>query len=276
MKWLIPVGYEPEPLKWLSLSELARWLNIENLWLIVRLILPFLIVYAIVRSFLVPLIDKVATKARVGAAVTAFWKTVTLIVALTFAAAVSLSELKVNGGTYYLVLLMVGVGLMSILLSAKRIFENALSGYVILTQKPFKKGDVVVFDGYTGVLREIGIVYTQISTEHGMLHVPNSEFLRKAVVTRQPRTLTKVNVTVRIRADQDLRKAENLLKGLVSSYAELTNPPPPEVFVNDVTSRYSELTVVAFVTNPEKSRYVASELRKMIREELVKAGIALY
>ncbi|MEM1538310.1 MAG: mechanosensitive ion channel [Candidatus Nezhaarchaeales archaeon] len=276
MRWLTLIGYEAPPPTWLSLSELTKWFSAENLWLIVRVILPFIAVYVVVKGFIIPLIDRVAVKARVGAAVTAFWKSLTLIVALAFAATISVSEFKVEGGAYYLVLIMVGVGLMVILLSARRILENALSGYVVLTQKPFKKGDIVTFNGYTGILREVGTIYTQISTEHGILHVPNLEFLRKAVVTKQPKTLTKLSVTIRIRADQDLRRAEALLKSLVSSYAELTNPPPPEVFVSGITSRYSELTITAFITNPEKSNYVASELRKMVKDELAKAGIALY
>ncbi|RLF14122.1 MAG: hypothetical protein DRJ97_06835 [Thermoprotei archaeon] len=238
-------------------------------------LLPLIVAYVVVKIFLDPVIERLARKAGVSTATASFWKTMVLVLALSIAAIMVLSQ---AGARIYIEFLyiLIGLAILSVVLGSRDVVANTIAGYALLIHKPFKRGDVIALGDTVGTVRDIGTLYTQIVSERGVLYVPNTEFLKKAVLNRQAPTLSRVTVPVKVRSSEDLSRVEQLMLRAAKSFKELTVPPEPEVVINDIRGEYCELLLNVYITNPKRSLYVASELRRRIKEEFEKEGVALY
>lgn len=247
---------------------------LENLISIVRTLLPLVVAYLLVKVVVEPSIDKLARRAGVSTAVASFWKTLALAMALAVALMVALAQLGARVEFLYILL---GLALLSLVLGSRDVVANTIAGYAILVHKPFRRGDSIAMGEVAGTVRDIGTIYTQVVSERGILYIPNREFLRNVVLNSQAPSLTRVVLPIRVRAAEDLERVERaVLRAAEGCVKELTVPPEPEVLVTDITSEYSEVQLAVHVTNPKRVAHVASELRKKIREEFSKEGIALY
>lgn len=245
---------------------------LESLTSIAWAILSLVVAYLVVKVFIDPLINRMARKAGVSSATASFWKTTVLILALAIAAIMSLSQVGVRIEFLYILL---GLAILSLVLGSRDVVANTIAGYALLIYKPFRRGDTIAIGDTVGTVRDIGTIYTQIVSDRGVLYVPNIEFLKRSVLNRQAPSLSKVVVPVKVRASEDLNKVEQAMLRVAKGFKELTIPPEPEVVIGDLTSEYSEVQLVAYITNPKRSAYVSSELKKRLREEFSKEGIML-
>ena len=95
---------------------------------------------------------------------------------------ISLSTLQISTNilTQLITILMGGVvlaGVVIIVLALKDIAPNIGAGLYFESNKTFKKGQKIEFGGNSGVIEEVGFVYTIIKTRKGSLRVPNRELL---------------------------------------------------------------------------------------------------
>lgn len=77
-----------------------------------------------------------------------------------------------------------GIGGLAFALAAQDTIANVLGGITIFVQKPFKLGDMIIFEGRTGRVKEVGLRSTRledITTAHA-IYVPNSQFAKNAIV----------------------------------------------------------------------------------------------
>jgi len=67
-----------------------------------------------------------------------------------------------------------GIGGLAIALAAQETLSNLLASFIIFLDKPFKAGDLVSFNGITGVIEKVGFRSTKVRTlEKSLLTVPN-------------------------------------------------------------------------------------------------------
>ncbi|RLI90212.1 MAG: hypothetical protein DRO65_03120 [Candidatus Altiarchaeales archaeon] len=79
--------------------------------------------------------------------------------------------------------LFVGLGAFSIAISfaLKNTIENLVSGIIILTDKPFKVGDIIEVGGNKGEVKKITVRYTIIETNDGVeIFIPSKSFLQSS------------------------------------------------------------------------------------------------
>ena len=78
-----------------------------------------------------------------------------------------------------------GLGLfgVAVALGAQDLFKNLISGVLVLVEKRFKKGDVIVIDGIIeGVVEKIGFRSTAIRRfDKSLCFIPNNQFAENAV-----------------------------------------------------------------------------------------------
>lgn len=76
-------------------------------------------------------------------------------------------------------------------LAAQQTLGNVIAGTVLLSAGPFRVGDRVRLQGgqiggqVDGVISSLGLLYTTLATEDGLVNVPNSVVLNVAIVTRR-------------------------------------------------------------------------------------------
>jgi small-conductance mechanosensitive channel len=145
---------------------------------------------------------------------------------------------------------------------------NLGSGVLLAFTQPVKLGDRITVDGHTGIVDEISLSYTALTTDEGRrIFVPNTRMVSTTLVNRSvddPRRLVTVDLPVRLGASLgDARKITMDAASRVPQGDDLAI----YVQVGDVTETIAWLHVVAYAPFNADVSQVASE----IREEAVAA-----
>ena len=97
--------------------------------------------------------------------------------------------------TSSLVALVSVVGL-ALSLSVQNILSNLFSGLTLLITKPFASGDFVEVAGKTGIVKTIGLFYTQLDTlDNIAVSIPNSDVTAASVLNYSREELRRVDRT---------------------------------------------------------------------------------
>ena len=153
---------------------------------------------------------------------------------------------------------------------AKNIIENFLSGWILMSERPIRIGDVIEMDGFLGVIIEIGNRSTQIRRNDGaQIIVPNSQVLESKLINwtlYDPYIRTSVRVGVAYGSDVELVKDQ--LTYVLNSHELINETPAPVVVFEDFGD--SSLVFDAFfwisVQSGREPRLVRSEIRSMIEQ----------
>lgn len=141
--------------------------------------------------------------------------------------ALSDDVLKVLGGT-----IVVTVGL-----ALKDQASSVLAGILILVEKPFSVGDRVNFAGHYGEIRSIGLRAVRLITlDDNEVTIPNHRMLTEAVASGNSGALDMlVQQDFHIGADQDLRRAKQIVQDCLTSSRYFYPDKPWAVLVSQVT-----------------------------------------
>ncbi len=147
--------------------------------------------------------------------------------------AVGLSAAGIGFGALAVFFGVIGIG---IGFGLQTIANNFISGFIILLERPIRKGDFVQVDDMVGEVLAVKARATTIETRDGVtVIVPNSEFVGGRVVNwtlgRGDRVRGKVAVGVAY--GTDIEHAAGLLLGIAEAHpAVLTRPKPDVRLVN--------------------------------------------
>ncbi len=103
---------------------------------------------------------------------------------------------------------------------AQNIFNNLISGVIIMLSRPYKAGDIVEVNGLAGTVISIGLRSTQVRTYDGInLLVPNSYFLSNTIVNRTnfDRSLRGV-IAIGTSYNADSRAVDKLLCSIAAAH----------------------------------------------------------
>ncbi|WP_223788572.1 mechanosensitive ion channel family protein [Marinicella meishanensis] len=153
---------------------------------------------------------------------------------------------------------------------AKTIIENFLSGWILMSERPIRIGDIIELDGLLGMVIQIGNRSTQIKRNDGAhIVVPNSQVLESRLVNwtlNDPFIRTFVRVGVAYGTDVEL--VRRLLTEVMTSHELVQQEPPTLVVFEDFGD--SALVFDAFfwvsVQSGKELRLVRSDIRFMIEK----------
>lgn len=106
--------------------------------------------------------------------------------------------------------------------------SNFAGGVLILLLKPFKVGDVISAQGFTGSVSKITAFSTVLKTpDNQVVIVPNGSLANSAIVNINHEKLRRVDFTFGVGYDDDVLKVkETLLKIVTTDQRILTDPKP--------------------------------------------------
>ncbi len=117
----------------------------------------------------------------------------------------------------------------------QNIFNNLISGFIVIFSRPFKVNDIVEVAGTQGVVEDIGSRSTTIRTWDGLdVVLPNRYFLENTVTNWTGSDIKKREILkVSVSYDADSRKVEKLLLDVAGGHSNvLKNPAPFVIFKN--------------------------------------------
>jgi small-conductance mechanosensitive channel len=154
-------------------------------------------------------------------------------------------------------------------LAAQSTLANFVAGVLIAFTQPVRIGDTVLVEGGTGVVEEIGLMYTTVKLEdRSRLVIPNSKLasdtIRNATIVSREKV---AEITIQLPLGVALGSAVDLLK------AETARERDAEVFVSQLEKDSALLTVRAVAQDDDAARLLERDLRLRAHERLRAAGV---
>lgn len=154
--------------------------------------------------------------------------------------------------------LLVGIGF-----GLQGIFNDILSGIIILFDGSIEVDDVVELEGIVGQVKKIGIRVSEILTrDNVVMIIPNSKFTNDKVInwTHNDES-TRFNVEVGVAYGSDVRLVEKLLLECALSHAQIEKNPSPFVRFNNFGESSLDFQLFFWTVNDFRVENIKSDLR---------------
>lgn len=113
--------------------------------------------------------------------------------------------------------------------------SNFAGGVLILVLKPFVVGDYIIEGSYEGKVTEISLFMTELLTvDNRAILIPNGELANSPVVNVTHETKRRLDLSVGISYQSDLRKAKDILQILLEKDPDVMQDQPIQVFVDSL------------------------------------------
>ena len=145
-----------------------------------------------------------------------------------------------------------GAATFAIGLALQGSMSNFAGGVLILLLKPFKVGDTIEAQGFVGKVHEIQIFNTIMKTfDNKMIFIPNGTLSNGNITNYSREPIRRVDMTFGIGYGDDIKKAKEVLAGLVKEDARILKEPAPLIAVSSLGDSSVNFIVKAWCDNAE-------------------------
>ena len=225
-----------------------------------------------IASRLVILMKAALTRAKVDRTLVSFLGNVANIGLLILIIIAALGKLGIP--TTSVTALIGGAGL-AVALSLKDQLSNFAAGALIILFRPFKVGDFIRVNGFEGIVREIKMVQTSLSTpDNEEVVLPNSMVMSNSIVNRSSLSLCRAQVVVGVDYACDLKVAKDAVLRAATEHplCVQTKERPAVVYITNLGDSAIEITLWAW-TQEENLGPFRFALNEQVVENLRAANI---
>lgn len=170
-------------------------------------------------------IAKAFTRRGADATLTSFIQSLVTAVLWIILIMVMIGTLGIN--TTSLAALLAAGG-MAIGMALSGTVQNFAGGLMLLAFKPFKAGDYIEAQGYSGIVKEINIVSTKLLTlDNREVILPNGALSNGNINNYSAKDLRRVDLKVDVSYGADAEKVKSVLIGIMESQPLILNSSTP-------------------------------------------------
>ena len=225
-----------------------------------------------VATRVVTLMKAALTRAKVDKTLVSFLGNVANIGLLILIIIAALGKLGIP--TTSVTALIGGAGL-AVALSLKDQLSNFAAGVLIILFRPFKVGDFIRVNGFEGIVREIKMVQTSLSTpDNEEVVLPNSVVMTNSITNRSSLPLCRAQVVVGVDYACDLKVAKDAVLRAATEHplCVQTKERPAVVYITNLGDSAIEITLWAW-TQEENLGPFRFALNEQVVENLREANI---
>jgi small-conductance mechanosensitive channel len=166
----------------------------------------------------------------------------------------------------------VGVGF-----GLQNIFNNFISGLIVLFERPINIGDVIQIEDASGVVERIGIRASIIRTLNGSeIIVPNGKFISERLINwTLSNRQRSIELVVNVAQSSDVKRVIAALEGAAHAHPLINKDPPPQALVVKLGPDSLGFELRAWTEDAERWMQIRSELAIAISAALAAEKIAL-
>ncbi len=237
---------------------------------ILSAIVTFLICLIVIK-ILMKTVDKLLTKsAKLDGTLKGFVRSAINILLWILAVIIVANALGIN--TTSLVALVSVVGL-ALSLSVQNILSNLFSGLTLLITKPFAAGDFVEVAGKSGLVKTVGLFYTQLDTlDNVAVSIPNSDVTASSVNNYSREPLRRVDRTFTVSYDNSTEAVKAAVLDAVAKDSRILSDPAPFVRLLEYKGSTVEYVVRVWCKGADYWD-VYFDLNENVRESFAAAGV---
>ncbi len=107
---------------------------------------------------------------------------------------------------------------------------NFAGGVLILILKPFKVGDYIEADEYSGTVKDIHIFYTVLATsDNRKIVIPNANLSNSSLINYSSYPIRRLELKIFCGYNNDLIKVKQTLENFISAHPKILKEPNPSV-----------------------------------------------
>ena len=232
----------------------------------------FVLGYLVVRYGIVRWMRRLMLRYGVDEVFVRFVANITSILLMTIVLIVALEVVGVNTG--YLIAGLVVV-LITLVAAMNEWLQNVAGGLWMFLNNPFKLDDLVSIAGHKGKVEEIQLLTTKLRTNDNLeIILPNRTIVSSVIINYHAKDIRRINMVVEIGYDDDIRRASEVLRKIVTADERVLPEPAPRIAVNELGANGVKLNVRPWVKKEEydDTRY---DLLEKIKYRLDEEGITM-
>lgn len=153
--------------------------------------------------------------------------------------------------------------------------QNFAGGVMILLFKPYKVGDFIEAQGYSGSVKEIQIFITVLTTpDNKTVIIPNGPLATGSLINYSAQTTRRVDWTYGIAYGDDLDKAYELLNKFIAEDERILKDPEPFVALSELADSSVNIVVRVWV-NAADYWGVHFDMNEKVYKQFERAGLSI-
>lgn len=163
-----------------------------------------------------------------------------------------------------------GIGSVAIGFAFKDIFQNLLSGILILLSEPFKIGDSIVVNGMEGTVEDIQIRATFLRSADGRrIVIPNATVYTSAVTVNTAYAQRRCEFMVAIASEADIERVSTQIREILNADRSVLSNPKYTVDVAELLDEKVKLRVRWWVDTKDTSMASSiSDIQRKVQQLL--------
>ena len=208
---------------------------------------------------------------QTDAAIASFAMSITSIALTVILIIITVGTLGID--TTSIAALLAGGG-MAIGMALNGTVQNFAGGFMILIFKPFKSGDFIETQGYSGTVSEVTITSTKLSTvDNRVIVIPNGLLSNGIINNYSDRTIRRVEIIVDVEYGSSSEKVISILQSLIKDDTRiLKEPAEPFIRLSALKDSSIQFTIRLWVAASDYWGVYFDTIEK-IYNELPKNGI---
>ena len=139
---------------------------------------------------------------------------------------------------------LISIAGLALSLSVQNILSNLFSGLTLLVSKPFKSGDYVEVGGRNGIIKSVGLFYTQLNTlDNVSINIPNSDVTGTTVINYSREPLRRVDRVYSASYESSTENVKAAVFEAISRDEKILRDPAPFVRLSEYKDSCIEYTV---------------------------------
>jgi len=217
-------------------------------------------------------LKKMLRKRDVDAVLVDFLGSIANIAVTVVAIIAALDQLGISPAS---LLAVVGAASLAVGLALKDSLANFASGVMIVLFRPFTKGDFVDAGGESGTVNEVYLNSTKLLTpDNKLILIPNSLIWNGTITNYSANDTRRVDLTIGVGYDDDLKKAHDVIMGVLQNHDKVLKEPAPAVFVANLGDSSVDFNVRPWVNTPDYWG-VYSDVLHRAKLALDEAGVSI-
>ncbi len=170
---------------------------------------------------------------------------------------------------------LISIAGLALSLSVQNILSNLFSGLTLLITKPFKAGDFIEVAGKAGIVKTVGLFYTQMDTlDNVAISIPNGDITGSSVNNYSSEPLRRVDLTFNASYDCSTDEVKTAILDAVSKDEKILQDPAP--FVRLLAYKESTVEYVTRVWCKGSDYWdVYFNLNENVRESFAEKGVKM-
>lgn len=227
-----------EPTDWFKIYDQARHWVAENGLVFLRNLLVAAAIFVIGRmiaNFTRRIIIGLLDARKIDPTVSRFAANIASTVIMIMVIITALGQLGIPTAQFAALIAAAGL---AIGLALQGNLSNFAAGFLLIFFRPFKKGDYVGGGGSEGIIDEIGVFTTMLTTpDNKLIIIPNSKLTADNIINYTAHDKRRVDLTFIVGMQNPSPLVRELLLGVASANSKVLKTPASEALVKECNGR---------------------------------------